>query len=64
MGRLLLVLALLGIAVLLLRRSLGAGRPSPARKLEREGSQTLVCSECGTRYDPEVSGRACPRCGQ
>ena len=64
MGRYLWLFVLFGIGLLLLRRSLGTGAPSRTPRIKRDAPQTLVCAKCDTRYDPEVSGWACPRCGK
>jgi hypothetical protein len=62
-SRLLIIVAIFALGVLLLRRSLK--RPSsgePQGRLREEGPQTLVCGDCGARYDPSITGWVCPRC--
>jgi hypothetical protein len=59
--------ALLIVAVLLLMRVLlpgGGGRGKPRRPLTRPTPDTVVCAECGTRYDPGREGWTCPGCGK
>jgi hypothetical protein len=64
---LLIYAALLIVAVLVLKRMLPpgkGGRGKPTRPLTRPTPDTVVCADCGTRYNPAREGWTCPRCGK
>lgn len=67
MLRLLIYAALLIIAVLIVMRMFpprGGSRGKPRRPLTRPTPDTVVCADCGTRYNPALEGWTCPGCGK
>jgi len=64
-SRFLITLAIFAFGVMLLRRALRKPHDAAPRgggRLRDEGPHTLVCGECGARYDPNITGWVCPRC--
>jgi hypothetical protein len=65
MVRLLTIAALVAVAVLFftrwLPRLLGKGNSGVRR---RSSPDSVVCADCGTRYNPAATGWNCPKCGK
>jgi hypothetical protein len=68
MVRFLLIAAVIGFLLWLVRRALGAGprshrsRGTPGGKLG--APEQLVCGECGVEFEADKNSWICPRCGK
>ncbi len=65
MTRFLLLITALVVGLFVLRRVVFPGkRTLPPRRERGDAPSTLVCADCSTRYDPQITGWTCPRCGK